>query len=457
MNSRRGGDICQTSLDILEAKCSDWFARNFPGEKCWMPDVADAPPQSTSGEVVHVILAGGFLRRFLESGNWNLDKIKLWALSHATKRVLSQVLGIPSDLVGVIPRTELFPAPIRADAVSDPFPGPPLSPTFDGETWVFAGRLSPTKNLEMLIYTVWFLQTEYGRNLRLELIGDFDDQAHPDDGVFPRPKYKPAIEALIAGLNWKIPPVIRPKTTSNAWLEADHQSPRFVSFSTFISEDFGVALAQAQAAGWPTLTSDWGGHAEAWGLSDIKFPWVYAARAFEPEGLIRLKARQLSARLEQPIVNEKTLPTRDAEPRETSIQALDGLRRKFLAGLGPDSASLYRQGPAFFASTAAGRNFFSRYRLAFAGPLDREKPWCILFDEHHAAHASPFEAHAHHLLDRAFVCGRPAAFLKLKDLGGRDTQWTLLNAHRVILPAFSERAAALAARLPAPYEIAEIP
>jgi hypothetical protein len=77
---------------------------------------------------------------------------------------------------------------------------------------------------------------------------------------------------LIHTLPWTSTPQVRPPKAPEQWTKTTVPSPVFISLSKFEKEDFGVSIAQAQAAGWPVILSDWGGHRDVLGSNVIRVP-----------------------------------------------------------------------------------------------------------------------------------------------------------------------------------------
>lgn len=73
-------------------------------------------------------------------------------------------------------------------------------------------------------------------------------------------------------LPWTKPPQYLGDFPEKQWLCGAYENPVAISLSTYLMEDFGVSLAQAQQAGWPCIVSDWGGHADIKGRNIIRVP-----------------------------------------------------------------------------------------------------------------------------------------------------------------------------------------
>ena len=316
-------DLCKTSIDILIAKCTEWFHRQEISGTLWFADSSQPFPYQND-ETLNIVLFGGFLKRFLESGNWDFSNAKFWVLSHSVRDVLSQLLGLGYDHIGVIPRYELFPV----NPVLNTFPSLQETTTF-----VFAGRISNVKNIKMLLETVSSLQTNQNCPVQLALIGNYDNQIHLDQGRFDHVDYQSDIENLIQKLPWKVPPSLHAKVGSEQWPRMSFKNPIYVNLSTFMCEDFDVSTAQAQSLGWPCLVSDWGGHQEVIGSNVIKVPPSSIAHDHEPNEVRQIKATALAKSLCDSFLQKTQRVSGPGliNPQALSQGELDSCRRSFIS------------------------------------------------------------------------------------------------------------------------------
>lgn len=129
---------------------------------------------------------------------------------------------------------------------------------------VYAGRFSMQKNLILLLkqFSQW-LESSWGKKLRLVLAGEFDELAAPmlniknTDGVF---------YTEFHNLLNELPYSVQKKISVLSWLDHKDLAGLFsaadgcISFSTHMDEDFGMAPKAANLCGVPSLLSDWGGY-----------------------------------------------------------------------------------------------------------------------------------------------------------------------------------------------------
>lgn len=435
-------DPCQASIDILRDRVSGYLSGICQGEAVWFADHYLPFPAVNDKATVNVVFFGSFLRRFLESGNWTCRSVKIWVLSESVRRVLCQVVGVPERHIGLIPREAIFPSPKR---------NPPRA--FDTgvkENFVYSGRISATKNIDMLLKTVSRLQTDHGYSGALTLFGEFDNLSHPDaarkiPGRSIIDDYRAHLMNLVEQLPWREKPNFAGRLGPLEWLENAPRDPVFISLSTYIYEDFGVSLAQAQEAGWPAIVSDWGGHREAFsqGLHRVN-PWLIGA-SYLPPGLIdfhaEIVAEQIAASFSASQVNltvdENAAAVGDSGQtmvtQEISLQEMDAVRRRFIERMGPACHLIYRNGIEVFADTPPGREFFAQYRNLFSAPLTVPIIYVYVDDDEFEGDAFyQWREMAREVFSKARAQGEQAIVLTAKELWTQSVRHRLLQARQVI-------------------------
>ena len=425
-------DVCQTSIDVLRNKVQLWLAARHPGEPVYFPDDQSALPLPQNDQPLNIVFFGGFLRRFLESGNWLHPGFRIWVLSRAVQNTLVKLLGFSQNQIGIIPRYELFGRqPETAPFIL-------RRPT----QWVFAGRLSATKNLTMLLATVSALQTRHQLPVELHLSGEFDEEIHEDRGRRERGGYHEHLIAFSTQLPWTKPPIFHAPAAPTDWIRKFRENPCFVSFSTSITEDFGVALAQAQEAGWPCLVSDWGGHRDAEGNNILKLPAPLIGNSHEPSELIRIKGSALAAWLvrEQNLTGSSEPQTPNyPSPLTTPLTQVDLLRRAFITAQDGAPIEIQRSGPAAFADTEQGRVFYSRHRLAFSSSPPDSYVLVFVNDLHPTADSAQADLIA--LCSHAWEYystdqNQAVIYLSLREANTPEGELLLFKAKQLILPWF---------------------
>lgn len=427
-------DVCLTSIEILKRACEGYL-----GKLGIRPCFADHHDfyrtlESRNGEVVDVVLFGSYLERFIESGTWPKSRYRFWVLTSCVRDVLTRQLGIPSSAIQVIPRYSLF-----ATTTGRPLPDFRREPT----ALVFAGRISAVKNIEFLLRTISALQ-EYGCPVTLSLFGDPDDQYHYDLGRRTHRNFHMHIEEVLRTLPWKTRPIIRRKMGSDEWLASAPADSVLVSLSSFLKEDFDVSLAQAQAAGWPAIVSDWGGHRSAAGENIMKIPRHMIADSHAPARIQELKSKALAAYLmtKAGTPGEKITGAPQEEvalPEPTSFCELDDIRRNFFAGIGPDAHLIYRDSIEAFADTSAGRKFFRHSRALYGSSLftAASRPAIVVVNDLHDSSMPELQG-IRELCTDAIEVARTAsgtvAFIPLEDVKEGQIALDLLDAEKIVFP-----------------------
>ena len=352
-------DVCHTSIEFLKNRCRSFFEKNsIPGPIWFVDEVAPFESFPANNEVVNVVFFGNFFKRFFESGNWPFARMRFWCLSSVVKEAMSTLFHIDSSYISVIPRNDLV-----ASSLS-------ITPSGLGKTWIYAGRISATKNIEMLLLTVNALQTIYQYPIQLYLFGEYDDATHAESGRWSGVEYDKIISGILEEYEWiKKPQIIHGKGP-NEWFRGDFDQPVFVSLSTFLCEDFAVSLAQSQALGWPSIVSDWGAHQEGIGYIHPVHP-ARIGQSHEHFSMIQLKSRALAKYFHQNASGWKLKTKPNSSdltlPATMEVSFLDTLRRNFIIEWGPDIQHIYREGLDAFSYTPIGQRFFDIYGCLFSG------------------------------------------------------------------------------------------
>ena len=311
-------------------------------------------------------------------------------------------------------------------------------------TFVFSGRLSPTKNIDSLIWCTYYLQKQFKVPVGLVLCGDFDNERPADRGGELDFDYSQKIQDLSNSLDWNIQPRFLPKTDTDSWIDSNLKNPVFTSLSTFICEDFGVALAQAQRAGWPCLISDWGGHQEVRGSAVIKVHPAWIGNSCEPDALIQLKSRALAARVYSLLSGKEVSRFLETGTEElvTNLAPLpcaelDRIRRATVSRLGTIHRLIYREGLDRFSDTEKGKLFFSKYRLLFSGSSHLSPVVIATHDFSPSVEARKIEGYCNLILEKELQAGNDVIFLPLSELLKPQSFELLLKAGKFIFPFYS--------------------
>jgi hypothetical protein len=127
-------------------------------------------------------------------------------------------------------------------------------------TFVYAGRLNEAKNIEAVVALVNVLQSEYGKDIGLNLIGEVDNQEKIFVEYKKSSNYQESLNSFIDSFNWTKRPELIDFLPQDKWVQQEIDNPVFISLSTNFFEDYGVSAQQALEKGWSVILSAWGGH-----------------------------------------------------------------------------------------------------------------------------------------------------------------------------------------------------
>ncbi|OUR93629.1 hypothetical protein A9Q84_19360 [Halobacteriovorax marinus] len=338
-------DRCNTSIDILKERVSSYL-KTIGVDNLYFPDADDNFPTST--EATNVVLFGGYLKRFLESGCWCFDKMHFWVLSSSVKEVLISLCNLPENTISVIEREKIFDVKPTAEV------------DLTGEVdLVYAGRLSRVKNIELLVQTVFYLQSIHNCQVRLNIIGSFEDESHDYWGYFTETSYENEIVKLINELDWKYAkPIVHTHVNWEEWPKKEFNKPHYISLSSFLSEDFAVSVAQAEEAQWPCILSNWGAHRDVSGA--LLLPMNFIVPFLKKNVLSDIYAKRLAHFIfkNQTNQNKPLILKKNDQVEYLKIEDLDRLRRNFVKTWGSEILSLSSNEGWKFAASEKGQIFY---------------------------------------------------------------------------------------------------
>jgi hypothetical protein len=304
-----------------------------------------------------IVLVGGFLPRALAAIDWVDRPYRLWVLCDRAKAVLEEILCIPGQQIGVVPRYELLPRARRMRPLSMVEPC----------TLVFGGRFSRIKGVLHTIEFARSLQMDHGFPVRLVLCGEFFE-IPPLDGSHPRwstSQLRAEMTRICDDSRWDCPPEIRLKQSPEGWQKKLEPNPTLVNLSLLYPEDYGVSIAQAQAQGWPTLLSPWGAHFDAVQSNTWLAPKIHPfAKTRQREREAKELAEKLVQFLAISPVNSKPAPPTDVPHKIDKKQLVQCIRaaESNYPGIGA-----LKDGWNGFISTRTGKKLFARCLEIFLG------------------------------------------------------------------------------------------
>jgi glycosyltransferase involved in cell wall biosynthesis len=359
-------DPCHRSMDLLKQLTSSWLETHF---QISSPVFIDDNSYFLNGfpdtEIVDIVFFGSHLEKFLRSGNWKKDQYRFWVMSQAVKNIFTNVYGFSEEQVALIPRYDLFPL------------GPDIN---HGNTYdfVYSGRISPTKNIELLITSFSKFHQSLSKPAKLFIIG------HSDNEVLPGAKeldcnYKDALIDLVSRLKMNDHISFLPAQDSKSWIEEkSFKNPIIISFSNFLHEDYGVSIAQAQSKGWPTIISGWGGHLDVAGSNIMTLPYEYLENyhAFFLTGY--------SLRIANYFKNHfsfKEIPctqNRPSLPKTISLAEIDTQRRSMFEAFAPNLGLVEEYRHYDFFKTIKGKVYLNLLAKHFAKKSGSKKTTILI-------------------------------------------------------------------------------
>jgi hypothetical protein len=305
-------DISYTSINILQRKFFD--IRKNP---LWVPDWGSPFTPDNSLKDYDALLMGRYFERIFQPEFWPEEEFNLFCLSPQIKKVLEEVFMLDANAVGNISRYEMFPKKIHN---IEPFSITP-------ETHFYhSGRISAQKNIEFLILTIFYLQIFYSTEIKLSLIGNFDNDYHRDLLGCQFLDYSIKINKLINSLPWPgNRPLIINDLDENTWINSIPTKGIFFSGSNLISEDFSVTSAQLQMIGRPMLLPYWAGLKDVCGINIRHYAVQQIGHSNEELKVVNLKARKFA----QDLIGQENLITIPEIDNETFIP-LKKISRSYL-------------------------------------------------------------------------------------------------------------------------------
>lgn len=228
------------SVVWLEKKINAIFRDRFKSNPVFLSETTELIWASSEGPIDLVFL--GDMHHILSKHRGIFPHTKgfrIWVLSARFRSIVHELYGFPLDQIGLIPRKafgkQRIQTGIRQDAPVE---------------FIYAGRLIKEKNLEEArTFIANFPRTGRKKNQFYIFSQDLN--------------HKKAFEDLEKRL--RHPEIDLVLQNNPRWYSEKFHNPVFISLSHALSEDFGVSSFMALSKGWPTILSDWGGHADLTG------------------------------------------------------------------------------------------------------------------------------------------------------------------------------------------------
>ncbi len=275
-------DVCFKSINILEERFN-----SIRSTSVFVPDKEFSNQSNTSSSNTDVLLMGRYFERIFQLDHWPKNPFNLFCLSPQVRKILIEVFGFHPEIIGHISRYELFPVDLKDIT--------PLAIT-EQTHFYFAGRLSPQKNIEFIIFTIFYLQYFLSSKINLTLMGNYDNEHHRDLRGCHVGDYATKIKKIVDSLPWPgEKPTFKHNLDEHEWIKHIPTEGVFLSASNLISEDFSVSAAQLQQIGLPQCLPWWGGFKDIKGENIKHFPASYIAHSNESLNKINTKAKIFAA------------------------------------------------------------------------------------------------------------------------------------------------------------------
>ena len=431
-------DPCSTCIELLVEKVENFFISTpqLASKKRFYPDLYTHQDLTLlEDDILDVVLFGSAFRKIFESGNWPKCRYRIWVLCSSFKKFLENDFFKNEGAVGVIPRELLFKV-----AATDNYD---FSKPFD---LIYGGRLSSQKNIKYLLSTVAHLQ-DLGVPCDLHLFGDVDNNSHEDLG---RRLHQLSHDDLLKysdELSWIRSPQFHAKESSDSWYKHSFKQPTFITLSTFICEDFGASVAQAQEQGWPVVLSDFGGHKDVESGTFLKVPYSLCLNDHYCDDLLKYFSKYTAN-----FIKERSLSSHESSsscefiaPKELSYEDLDLARRESLNFLGSSLSLINHEYLSDFADNSRGAVYLKSVKKYLEGP--HPKNLIIGFDFDHDSYSSKELSLLEGHISSNPECIRSCRFISSKNIFKKEWAKELLEAERVVLWLPSGQAEKFAAAL----------
>ena len=250
-------DLNTLSLKIIEGAADEYFFLSHSPHP--LEFIKNLKKNSSKKIIATFLVYGGFISSL---GSWyeafkllKNDFLRIICASQAQERLIRKFIECSIHVIPFPVNEKIF------------YPSERSKQSRDKIKLIYAGRLSYEKNIQHLILFLFKALDKgfFTSGFELSLAGYFDQLHRPlwgNDGVFGsyyfylfneiaekvgQDRFKESIKLL--------GPLNQEELKNN--LDA---SDIFVSLSSFSSEDYGMAAAEALEAGLPVILSGWGGH-----------------------------------------------------------------------------------------------------------------------------------------------------------------------------------------------------
>ncbi len=350
---------CYKSINMLIKSCSAFFDKLDDGFKPIFLDSVDNSSSLFTGEAeVDIVFFGGILQKLFQLPSYDFERARFWCLSSTYSDILVKRFNLPQECVSIIPRNMLFPKSTSMTPFS-------LS---NGSHFIYAGRISASKNITAILKLVSKLQVKHGIPIELSIYGSFDDEQNFDERPQFRKSYKELFFDTLNELEWTSKPIFYGEVDALDWPNKSKNNSIFINLSKYFQEDFGVSLAQWEELGRPSLISNWGGHQDIHSENVIKIPPHLIPERDEPSHIVDIKIEQLANFVLNPVSTSFTSKDLDSKviiPKYCSKKHVTDKILKIKNELGHLCGYIQNGQWGLFSSTHQGQNFLNSIKTFF--------------------------------------------------------------------------------------------
>lgn len=349
------------SINILESKTVEYLKNLNNSYDIYFPDTNTFVRNEQSSRT-NVVFMGGFLKRLFEIQNWYFSEIVIWVLCQSSKRFFVEVLGFDAESINIIPRSA-FQSKNNSDSrilnQNEPI------------HLIYSGRFSQQKNFDILLAVYKEIQNSNDLNIKLICIGGYDNSYHEDLGEYNFFDFKKLCENYIESFTWKNAPHFIDWLPADQWTQAVPKNSLFISLSTYICEDFGLSVLQAQEEGLQCILTDWGGHSDALNNEVLLINPAQLPTIYDHEDMRNIKIKNVANKILDnlpKISNSKIDSTLQLnENNKIPVENYKKLISELQKELWPDNLLVQKYGLPRFAESSKGIQFFQKFFNVYSG------------------------------------------------------------------------------------------
>lgn len=416
---------CYKSISMLEKRCKIFFQNHDISDNPHFVDaVHDASELFDGEESCDIVFFGGMIRRLSELDKWNFKKARLWVLSTTYQKILTEIYKLPKEKVGIIPRMELTKTPIK-------YRDFPLKS--EKLNLIYSGRLSRTKNIELLLMTVSFMQTKLNLDVGLTLYGGYDDEINLNSRPIKRESYKTVVDNAIKELRWTEVPIFKGEVGEQEWIKDVREDAVLINLSTLLQEDFGVSVAQWNELGNPLIISNWGGHMDVSGENCLTISSALIPHHDSSQQLKRTMAKLIAKRIHNrtivDIENKRYINFPNYINKSSIVESCKGIKN----AIGPHYKHIKKGEWELLCTERNGQRFIYRVERCFTPTTVSKK----IIISNWLSSDSRFETeYAHKVIEKNLDSSDEFEIIYFRDIHHSLLVKKLLLCNEIIIPYY---------------------